>query len=221
MTDYLGKRFPKEHDTELTRLQTSVLSIVRPLSSAWQHLLEQGLEEDPTMVVPATEVLLLAQCTLCLVGNASELISQARRTRILEAIDKTWAKYGSEEFSSAHETLFGEEFQESLTKKVEKDSALSKAAFMTKKSAKQRISDRTEGQRKDQFFRGSPPAKYGGRQGKSFFPYSTPQFRRSDTPKSRNNHQGYFHRQNQGQRSLFHEPKLPHRGTQPSKPSPS
>ena len=38
-------------------------------------------------MVPATEVLSLVQHTLCLVGNSSELVSQIRRSKILEAGD--------------------------------------------------------------------------------------------------------------------------------------
>lgn len=46
--------------------------------SAWQLLLDNGLENDPEMVVLASEVLTLIQCSLCMIGNASELVSQTR-----------------------------------------------------------------------------------------------------------------------------------------------
>ena len=38
------------------------------------------------MTVPATDVLEMIQRSLCLIGNASEFISQARRSKVLEAI---------------------------------------------------------------------------------------------------------------------------------------
>lgn len=119
----------------------------------------------------------LIQRTLCLLGNLSELISQTRRSKILEAVDSSWGRYRTEQFPSAKDTLFGDEFQSTLTKRVEKDTALSKALSITKKSNKEEppSSSRRAEPRKGQFFRGGPPAKYGGRQGRSFFPYHTPQ----------------------------------------------
>ena len=86
------------------------------------------------MVVLGSEVLALLQHTLCLIGNASELISQTRWSKVLEAVDLSWSKFGSDDSPSAQDTLFGEEFQSSLTNKVEKDTALSKAVTITKRS---------------------------------------------------------------------------------------
>ena len=130
------------------------------------------------MMLPGSEVLTLIQCTLCLIGNASEFISQLRRSKILEAIDPSWNKYGSDTFPSAKETLFGDEFQSSLTQRVEKDTALSKAISIMKKSKSAErdtpSSSRRDRSKKDHFFQGGPPARYGGRQGKTLFPYSTP-----------------------------------------------
>ena len=112
----------------------SKIAIIRPLTAAWQHLLEAGLEVNPDMVVPATEVLTIIQQTICLVGNASEFTSQIRRAQILGMIDTSWSKFNSDSFASATDTLFGEKFQESLGKKVEKETALSKAVSITKKN---------------------------------------------------------------------------------------
>ena len=99
-------------------------------------MLDNGLESDPEMVVPAAEVLTLIQCTICMLGNASELVSQTRRSKVLDVIDHSWSKFGEGEFPSAKETLFGEDFQASLTTKVEKDNALSKAVSITKRNKK-------------------------------------------------------------------------------------
>ena len=133
MSDFLGKKFPKDQNTELMNIQTAVLACIRPLTSAWQELLEEGLKENAEMMVSAREVLAVIQRSLCLVGNASEGISQTRRTKILEAIDKSWGKHGADEFKSS-DTLFGKEFQSSLTDRVEKDVALSKAVSIMKRS---------------------------------------------------------------------------------------
>ena len=75
ISDFLGKKFPREQDTELMKIQTVVLACIRPLTSAWQELLGEGLEGNAEMMVPAREVLAVIQCSLCLVGNASEFVS--------------------------------------------------------------------------------------------------------------------------------------------------
>ena len=133
MSDFLGKKFPREQDTELMKIQTAVLACIRPLTSAWQELLDEGLEENAEMMIPAREVLALIQRSLCRVGKDSECVSQTRRTTILEAIDKSWGKFGTNEYGSGV-ILFGKEFQSSLTDRVEKDVALSKAVSMMKRS---------------------------------------------------------------------------------------
>ena len=212
ISEFLGKKFPKERDTELAKVQTAILACIRPLTSAWQDLLEEGLDEDTGMTVPATDVLSVIQRTLCLIGNASEFVSQTRRSKILESIDQSWSKFGSDEYKTK-DTLFGEEFQASLTGKVEKDVALSKAVSILKRSKKGReeasTSTRRDGQSSGRFFRRGPPAQYGGRQGRNtptYTPRNT-QFRERDSSRGRRP----FH-----QAHRFHEPTLPQaNGSQP------
>ena len=50
MSEFLGKSLPKEHDTELVKIQAAVLATIRPLTSAWQCLIDEGIEDDPEMV---------------------------------------------------------------------------------------------------------------------------------------------------------------------------
>ena len=86
MTEYLGKYMPKDYDSELSKIQALVLGAhVRPLTTAWSHLVENGVEQDPGMIVQASEVMAMIQCTLCLVVNSVELISESRR-------GKSWKK---------------------------------------------------------------------------------------------------------------------------------
>ena len=159
LQEFLGKCMPKEHDTELSKIQSAILTSIRLLTSAWQHLTEEGLEEDPDMLVPGAEVLSLIQRTICLIGNASEFTSQMRRVKILEAVDQSWGKFSSDKFPSAHDTLFGEEFQSSLTKRVEQDTALSKAISLTKRHRRGKdaptSSSRQDRQKVDRFFEGA------------------------------------------------------------------
>ena len=214
IVDFLGKRMPKEHDSELSRIQGSVLASARPLVSAWQSLLEEGIEEDPAMMVPATEVLAMIQRTLCLVGNASERLSQVRHAKILEAIDPSWKKFSEDGFPSAKDTLFGADFQSSFTSRVEKDTALIKAVAISKRSRRDPDpSSRKDRPKSSRFFRGGPPGRYGTRQGKSFFPYS------ASVP--RNQRDGkHLPSSRFGKKPLFHEPKLPQDHNNPPQTQP-
>ena len=46
ITDFLGKRMPKDRDAELMRVQAAVLAIARPLTSSWQKLQETEAEDS-------------------------------------------------------------------------------------------------------------------------------------------------------------------------------
>ena len=144
MADFLGTRMPREHDNELVKLQSTTLAIVRPLASAWSHLMDAGLEADPGKVVPGTEVLTMLQRTLCLVGNAAELISQTRRSKILELVDPSWSKFATEISLPGSDSLFGDDFQSTLKDRVEKDASLSKAVSITKNSKREKEPTRHE-----------------------------------------------------------------------------
>ena len=78
MSEFLGKSLPKEHDSELAKIQAAVLPFASSPQPGNTYVIEDGIEDDPEMVVPGSEVLALLQRTLCLIGNASELISQTR-----------------------------------------------------------------------------------------------------------------------------------------------
>ena len=80
------------------------------------------------MMVPATDVLSVIQCTLCLIEKLQSLH--------LKPYDrKSWSPLTSHRASLGlmmKDTLFGEEFQASFTGKVEKDVASSKAVSILK-----------------------------------------------------------------------------------------
>lgn len=103
----------------MSKIQASVPVTMHPLTSAWQHPLYGGLQDHPKMVVLGAEVMFFVLRTLCLLGKAPELISQTICSKILEAVDPPWGKYGSEVFPRAKGTLFGEDFKCLLTKSVE------------------------------------------------------------------------------------------------------
>ena len=137
MPDFLGNKMPKDYDKEFLKAQAAVLACVRPLTSAWQQLIEGGSNPDEEITVPSSEVLTLIQCTLCMVGNASEQISRIRRAKILESIDKAWMKFAEDELEPEEGALFGEKFQTTLMSSVEKDNTIAKALSITKRSMKQ------------------------------------------------------------------------------------
>ena len=157
------------------------------------------------MVVPASEVLTLIQYSLCMIGNICSLCPKRDDLRSWSQLIHSWSKFGKGDLPSAKDTLFGEEFQASLTTKVEKDNASSKAVSITKRNKKHSeipSSSRREGQQNDHFFSRGPPAKYK-RQGKSF-PYN-PHPQKKGKSSGGTSFQGY---PKAGYRPLYHEPKL-------------
>ena len=88
VSEFLGKKFPRYHDNELMKIQATVLACIHPLTTAWQELIEDGLETEPELMVPPRAVVEIIQRSLCLIGSAAEGISQDRKTKILEAIDQ-------------------------------------------------------------------------------------------------------------------------------------
>lgn len=208
ISDFLGKRLPKDQDQDLTKIQAAILACARPLTNAWHEMVhEMDLEDDHNLQLPATQVLTLIQCTLCLVGNASELVSQTRRAKILEVADKSWAKFAETENPPGEGLLFGEEFRSEISKKVEADNSLSKALSITKRSQKttESASTRRDERPGRRFFRQSPATQYGSGRGRNTFPYNT------HTYKKVGEHSGTsttaYRRFNSDTR--FHEPRFP------------
>ena len=106
------------------------------------------------MVVPGSEVLTLVQCTLCMIGNASKLISQTIHFNILDIIEPSWSKFGEDSYSSVQDTL-GESFQSSLTTRVEKENSSLRSSFHHKMKGEKQTpatSSRRDKQRSEFFF---------------------------------------------------------------------
>jgi len=131
------------------------------LASAWNSLLQNVADMDTDMLVLVSELITMIQQTVCLIGNASEVISQTRRATILETLDASWSKYEQEDFLDSKECLFGKAFQQTLTSKVEKESALAKALVACKCIKELSGKERANKHRRDnyghiQFFQRSP-----------------------------------------------------------------
>ena len=182
--DFEGK---KACDAQLCRIQTSVLYVATLLTCLWSQLIDQGLTHQDDATIRVIEK---NQRTLVLLGNVDTFISETRREGALEAIHPTLKKYGKD-ITEAEEHLFGETiyirthniygetFKETLVKKVEADSVLSKAVNIVTRSSKgreghyQRTSRRYGRRGRFFFFFGSWTSGYGAASGRPYNPYNT------------------------------------------------
>ena len=168
--DHLGARFPAREYGEFAKVQSALLKTCGPIACLWSELIENGLLEDPDASINVLDVMDIMQRTLVLLGNANELLSQARRTNLLQIANSSLAKYGQEPQPQAGEFLFGPGFTTKLKSQVETDTALSKIISLLPSQRfhpythKPRFSS-TIGRTKQQFFRESPAGNRGARRG--------------------------------------------------------
>ena len=170
----------KARDSQLSKIQGAMLYTASPLTNLWAELIEQGLANDPEAAIHVSDVLEIVQRSLVLLGNANSLISETRRENALESIHPSLRKYGKGEFTKAKADLFGQDFKETLVKKVEADSALSKAVNIVSKSAgsTSKVYQKPSGSR----FFGSWTSRYGAVSGKVYQPYNRYQGKGKHTP---------------------------------------
>ena len=57
MMDFAGKRLDKACDTQVIKIQTSLLYAANPLAKLWLEVVEQGLDQDPKALIPIADVL--------------------------------------------------------------------------------------------------------------------------------------------------------------------
>ena len=84
-----------------------------------------GWTQDYTRIchdIPVTQPLL------------SEATSSCHWLHALLVMIMSWSKFGSDNFPSSRDSLFGRDFQSSVMSKVEKDTTLSRAVAITKRS---------------------------------------------------------------------------------------
>lgn len=168
VSDFAPKKVDKARDASLSKIQGSLLYAVNPLANLWANLIEQDLTEDPQAVIPVSDVLDIIQRTLVLIGNANNLVSETRREVALDAIHSSLKKYAKGDFTGAKGDLFGEKFKEELVKKVEADTALSKAVRIVSRSSK--IYQNPQ-KGKSSLFHDSRTSGYGAVFGKRYNPY--------------------------------------------------
>ena len=67
-------------DRQLAQIQASDLAACAPFINLWSELEYQGLSGKPNDLIPVNEVLKISKTTLMLIGNASNYISETRRS---------------------------------------------------------------------------------------------------------------------------------------------
>lgn len=180
VADFAGKKLDKGRDSQLAKIQGAMLYAAGPLTNLWADLIEQGLTNDSDAAIHVSDILETVQRSLVLLGNANSLISETRREIALESIHPSLKKYGKGEFAKAKADLFGQEFKDTLVKKVEADSALSKAVSIVSKSSgsTSKMYQKPTGNR----FFGSRTSRYGAASGKVYQPYHRFQGKGKQTP---------------------------------------
>ena len=173
VSDFAPKKVDKARDAALSKIQGSLLYAVNPLTNMWAGLIEQGLVDDPEALIPVPDVLDIIQRSIVLIGNANSLVSETRREVALDAIHSSLKKYAKGDFKDAGSDLFGEKFKDELVKKVEADSALSKAVRIVSHTSKvyQSLQSQTRG--KNPLFQDSRTSGYGAAFGRRQNPYTS------------------------------------------------
>ena len=103
------------------------------MACLWAELIDNDLLSDPDASVNVHDVLNIFQRSLVLMDNANKLISQLRRTKILQSVDKSLERYGQESMSDSGEFLFGGDFTKHLKGKVETDTSLAQVVSMSQR----------------------------------------------------------------------------------------
>ena len=169
LADFLGKRYPEQQDKQLSRIQTSILAACAPLTDLWSKLCDQGLSGEEDELIPVEEVLKIIRASLALIGNSSNYVSQLRRKTIIEALPADKANLAKimkqvcrGQIKNSGSELFGDQAIKAVSERFNTLETFSKTA--SKSEVKLR-------QQPKRFFRGGPPAKYGGGAGTTGAPY--------------------------------------------------
>jgi len=168
--NHLQSRFPKASENQLRTIQSVLLQASGPLTCLWADLITNDmLSEGSTITVQ--DALDVVQRMLVLMGNANVLLTEARRNGILQSVDKSLVKYGSDCAAPSGEYLFGKDFASSLKQEVENDKSLSKVVSLVQRHHPyNKPRQFTLGHSKKQFFPKGPVGKPGSQQGH----YTTP-----------------------------------------------
>ncbi|CAB4016146.1 Hypothetical predicted protein [Paramuricea clavata] len=116
---YQNKKFVQERDKELAVVQRAMLNITGPLCTLHDRL-ENNLPVSPT------ELKLLVEQSLCLVGSANSQLSVLRRKKVLASINKSKIDLANQPLPNAQRWLFGDDFPSIASKEAELSRGLAK-----------------------------------------------------------------------------------------------
>ena len=88
-------------------------------------------------LVPVPVVLDMIQRTLVFLGSANNLLSEKRRSAILQLVDPKLARYAKGDFPNAGKCLFGQGFVKEVVSQVEADTAIHKASALASKASRE------------------------------------------------------------------------------------
>ena len=164
-----GSVIQNNRDKQLSRIQTSILAACAPLTDLWSRLCDQGLSGEEDELIPVEEVLKVIRASVALIGNSSNYISQLRRKTIIEALPadkanlaKIMKQVCKRQIENTGPELFGEQAIKAVSERVNTLETFSKTASRSEVKLRQLPK---------RFFRGGPPAKYGGGPGTTGAPY--------------------------------------------------
>ena len=95
LVDFMGSDFPRKRDEQLAKIQSAVTAATSPVCNLWADVLEQGLEDQSTDLIPAEVVLKTCKATVSLLGNAVSYINSQRRENIIKSLPKSRSKLAS------------------------------------------------------------------------------------------------------------------------------
>lgn len=175
----LGRDQPDRRDESLSKVQASVLASCSPLANFWSHLQEQGFEGKEDELIPASDVLRVTKDTLALIGNASNYISQTRRSTFIDSISGTrpnLAKFLREickdDLGDTGTELFGPQARKKITDRADTIDAFNKAVSKVESVPKSTTGQVRDSGESSRFLSKRPSAMYGSRSGRSYIPYN-------------------------------------------------
>ena len=157
-------------EKSLFKIQENLLDVAGPLSCLWSDLLKGGAR------ISTSQVLLLAQRALVLLGSVSHQISQERRKIAMGKINPKLKSLAEEDYSTRESALFGPGFLEMASKRIELDKTMSKVAAQPAPppAKRQKFSEDRSDLRS--FLARGPSAQYGSRRVRSYQPYEARRF---------------------------------------------
>ena len=114
-----NKKYVQERDKELSVIQRSMLNATGPLCTLHDRL-ENNFDINPS------ELKLVVEQTLCLLGSANTQLSVLHRKKVLASVNKSKIELANQPLPNAKKWLFGEEFPAIASKEADLARGLAK-----------------------------------------------------------------------------------------------